>query len=76
MHKVALDIAFGDNTIVVQVQDDGIGFDVGQDVASGGFGLIGINQRARRLHGNLKITSKLGEGTVVAISAPIPPLLQ
>ena len=54
--------------IVVTVRDDGRGFDPER---SRGMGLIGMEERVRRLRGTLVIESKPGQGTLV--KAELPP---
>jgi signal transduction histidine kinase len=59
----------------LDVLDDGSGFskdDVGP--AEGGFGLVGMDQRVRRLSGQLEIESEPGRGTAVSASVPAIPL--
>lgn len=55
----------------IEVGDDGKGF----DTAAGrhGLGLDGMKERAAILGGRLEIRSRLGGGTIVALTAPLPP---
>jgi signal transduction histidine kinase len=50
------------------VQDDGAGFDTR---FLRGLGLLGMEERVRRLGGNLQITSKPGRGTLVHAALPV-----
>lgn len=50
------------------VTDNGKGFDTASNRT--GFGLIGIAERVRLLHGNLNIQSSPGEGTALEITIP------
>lgn len=62
------------NEVLVTVQDNGRGFAPGaSDLAQGvgGFGLIGISERARLLGGNLVIKSAPGQGTTLNIKIPL-----
>jgi signal transduction histidine kinase len=62
--------------IAVTISDDGRGFQVRRDAASGltgGFGLSGIAERVRILGGHLDAASAPGEGTRVEVTAPIAP---
>lgn len=73
--KVGLDASGtvgGAETIVVTVEDDGIGFDV--DVAKSGnrFGLTSMQERIKVLGGNLTLASRPGTGTTVRIEVPVP----
>ncbi|KAB2967833.1 PAS domain S-box protein [Zoogloea sp.] len=55
--------------LVLEVGDDGCGFDTTQD--SGGFGLLGMRERALSLGGEMTVCSKPGEGTVVSVHIPV-----
>jgi signal transduction histidine kinase len=57
-----------DDKILLQVSDDGRGFDP-QRVR--GLGILGIEERVRRLGGNLAIESKLGHGTTLRAEFPL-----
>ena len=55
---------------VLEIRDDGAGFDPAQ--ASGkGFGLHNLGERASRLHGRLAILSAPGKGTAVRLVIPL-----
>lgn len=56
-----------DQTITLQVRDDGIGFEpaAAAGLAQGHFGLYGMRERAQRLGGSLAIDSVPGGGTTV-----------
>ena len=63
-----------DGQIGIQVQDDGVGFDV-QDalnVKDGirGLGLLGMRERASLLGGTVMIDSQVGQGTRVQVEVP------
>ena len=68
---IIVDVVFKDDRITLCVQDDGKGFDLERHAESAGFGIIGMNQRAERLGGRLTVTTSPGNGTEVAIAAPI-----
>lgn len=61
--------------IKMTVKDNGKGFlpelSKGDENYNGGFGLIGIVERARLLKGEAEIQSELGKGTSIKISVPI-----
>lgn len=58
----------GPETLVVEVADDGAGFD--QDASEPGFGLLGMEERASLVDGRLELTSKVGAGTRVRLTVP------
>jgi signal transduction histidine kinase len=59
-----------DGQITIEVRDDGQGFDATS--SGGGFGLIGMNERAALVGGTLKIDSTPGSGTTVRAQFPAP----
>jgi len=61
--------ALGD-AVVVEVRDDGVGFDAAADAGRGGRGLANMAQRARLLGGTLAVVSHPGQGTPVRLTLP------
>ncbi|HWF11628.1 MAG TPA: sensor histidine kinase [Bryobacteraceae bacterium] len=55
--------------VAFSVQDDGSGFD--QRFVRG-LGLLGMEERVRRLGGELRIDSRIGRGTVISAELPLP----
>jgi signal transduction histidine kinase len=68
--EICIDLTFEDDQIRLGLQDDGRGFDLRQREEGGGFGLIGMRQRAERIGGRLTISSRPGRGTEVVVTAP------
>ena len=58
-----------DDGIVLQVEDNGTGFDVA--ASSAGLGLVNLRNRAEKLNGSLQILSEVGGGTRLIWSVPI-----
>ena len=56
-------------SIVVRVTDDGRGFDPGR---SRSMGILGMEERVKRLGGTLRVESQPGKGTTVTAEFPIP----
>jgi signal transduction histidine kinase len=52
----------------LEVEDDGTGFD--PTAGSGGFGLVGMHERAELVGGTLEVDSALGRGTLVRAVLP------
>ncbi|MGH9838645.1 MAG: sensor histidine kinase [Blastocatellia bacterium] len=50
------------------VRDDGSGFDPAGAASGGHFGLIGMRERAEKIGGELTLSSRLGQGTEVAVT--------
>jgi signal transduction histidine kinase len=70
--KVDVSIIFSDDFVEVSVNDDGKGFEVGNDSTPEvrQAGLIGMRERARSVGGHLQIKSSRAQGT--SVSAHIP----
>ncbi|HKO28809.1 MAG TPA: GAF domain-containing sensor histidine kinase [Solirubrobacteraceae bacterium] len=65
---VTVRLAGENGKLVVEVSDDGVGFDPrAADVRSRHLGLTSMEERARELHGRLKIRSAPGQGTTVRV---------
>jgi signal transduction histidine kinase len=63
---VMVRLAGEDGKLVLEVSDDGVGFDPqAPDVRSRHLGLTSMEERARESHGRLKIRSAPGQGTTV-----------
>lgn len=58
----------------IELRDDGIGFDPTLVAhQSGHYGLLGLGERARLLHGHLSLQSAPGAGTCLSFSFPVHP---
>jgi signal transduction histidine kinase len=58
-------------TVCLQIRDDGAGFETARMSKRGGFGISGMQERARRIGGTLTITSTPGQGTSVTVQVPL-----
>lgn len=61
-------LRFDDSEITLTVEDDGTGFDVPQfgGTEPGHFGLLGMQERATKIHARLTLESRRGAGTRIA----------
>lgn len=65
----------GRGRLIVDVRDDGRGFELGNDgmpLHGEGLGLLGMRERAVRLGGQLVFESAPGQGTRVCLDIPVP----
>ena len=79
--RVALTLSYMTNVVVLDVRDDGVGFNPEADRKPhqlrrragemGGFGLRGMRERAERVGGKLLVDSTPGEGTTLAVELPL-----
>jgi len=69
-HKVIVALRQDEQTIRLEVSDDGIGFDPTAAQETGGLGLSGITERVALMGGSLEIESAPGAGTRVRVEVP------
>ena len=79
--RAGLTLSYLDDVVLLDVRDDGVGFDPAASDAGtagagdggpgrGGFGLASMRQRVAEAGGTLEIESAPGEGTAIAVSVP------
>jgi len=70
---IQISLHFEPTAVRLVVRDDGCGFDVthAASSAAGHFGLLGMRERAEKIHGVLTITSQPDNGTIVAVTVPL-----
>lgn len=68
---IRISLCARDRNLVLEVKDDGCGFDPSKVDHNGGMGLKSMYERARILSGELNITSAPGKGTLVHLLAPL-----
>ena len=66
--EVSVSLTRTSRRVILEVSDDGTGFDPG--LASSGLGLASMRERAAAVGGLLKITSAPGAGTTVRLAVP------
>jgi len=66
-----------DQYLILEIQDDGVGFDIGEVDANydqrGSLGMLSLRERAELLDGTLRIESAEGKGTRVTLIVEIEP---
>jgi len=71
--KIEVRVCYREREVVLEVKDNGRGFDTNEAlaIAAGHFGLLGLRERANKLQGRLRIESQPGTGTVVSVTVPV-----
>jgi two-component system sensor histidine kinase UhpB len=70
-HRVKIHLAYLSQKVLLQIQDDGIGFDpTKRQIGQPGLGLAGMQERAESVGGILRIDSSPGHGTLVECTIP------
>lgn len=67
--EIVLSVDYDPKRVVLTVEDDGRGFHPAQQTR--GFGLRGMEKRARSIGARLAVTSEAGKGTRVQVRAPL-----
>ncbi|MEP0891646.1 AAA family ATPase [Leptolyngbya sp. PL-A3] len=66
--KIWVELVYEEAHCLLRVKDDGQGFGVGSISSIGGFGLLGMSERAEQIGAQLTIQSQLGQGTEITIT--------
>jgi signal transduction histidine kinase len=67
--EVHLTLTYLDDALLLDVADDGAGFDTA--IRAGGYGLVGMQERLARASGKLTVESTPGYGTTINASLPL-----
>ena len=62
---------FGEAATCLEVQDDGVGFDLTAARDGGGLGIPGMKERVQKIGGRLEIKSAPGQGPKIVVEVPI-----
>ncbi|MBR8836852.1 MAG: AAA family ATPase [Stigonema ocellatum SAG 48.90 = DSM 106950] len=66
--EIRVELVYNETQCILRVKDDGRGFGVGSTPLSGGFGLLGMSERAERISAQLRIQSQPGQGTEIIVT--------
>jgi PAS domain S-box-containing protein len=67
---VRIQLQISDNKLVLQITDNGVGFDKNNSGREDSYGMIGMKERVILLDGELDIISEIGHGTTVRVEIP------
>ncbi len=65
---VQVKLAARENNLVLEIHDDGKGFDTTNHAPQGHYGLAGMQERAALIGGTLEISSQVGKGTRIMLT--------
>lgn len=70
---IRIELDFSQPHVVMEIRDDGKGFvpESSPGPNEGHFGLLGMSERAKRLGGQIAVTSAPGTGTVIRVEIPL-----
>jgi two-component system sensor histidine kinase DevS len=70
-HQASIHLWTAPGRVLLEISDDGIGFDIPQMRMALGHGLANMLTRARKVGGDIEINSDLGKGTTILAWAPL-----
>jgi signal transduction histidine kinase/GAF domain-containing protein len=66
-NNILVELVYNDAQCLLRIKDDGQGFGVGSVSSLGGFGLLGMSERAEQIGAQLAIQSEPGRGTEIVV---------
>jgi signal transduction histidine kinase len=70
---ISVDLDFAEREFRITVKDDGRGLDPTKPPSGdGGFGVVGMRERAHHIQGQLEVRTAPGKGTEISLRIPIP----
>jgi len=69
--EIRVTVAFEVSRLTLTIADDGKGFDVKGSAETGHWGLVGMQERAQHIGGQIKIASSPGNGARVMVAVPL-----
>jgi PAS domain S-box-containing protein len=70
---VAISLLLQGSELLLEINDNGIGFDLEAAAQRDSLGLLGMRERAIALGGQLEVDSILGKGTTIRVRVPVVP---
>ena len=70
--SVNVSLAYAPASVMLEIRDDGCGFDPSAPAPQGHFGLVGMRERADKIQAKFTIESAQGTGTIIRVSIPYP----
>ncbi|HXV77103.1 MAG TPA: sensor histidine kinase, partial [Candidatus Polarisedimenticolaceae bacterium] len=69
--RISLRLERREREVVLEILDDGTGFDIDAGRSGGGFGLSCMEERAKRMGGTFAVQTERGRGTRIRVSVPV-----
>ena len=69
--EASIKLVGDEHELVLQVCDEGVGFDQTSSHSQPGIGLASMHERVQLVHGKLSIESSLGNGTTIEVRVPV-----
>ena len=73
--NITISILFNPKFCVLEIHDDGKGFELNEALSTNSYGLSNIKERVELVQGKIKIKSDTNQGTTILIKVPSDPVL-
>jgi signal transduction histidine kinase len=70
--EIRIELRYEKSQCILQIKDNGQGFERSSLSTGRGFGLLGMTERAERIGAELTIESRLGQGTEIIVRVQTP----
>ena len=68
--RAGVTLSFTDDSVVLDIRDDGVGFDPTRTPRADSYGLTAMRKRVDQIDGEMHIESTRGEGTAISVKVP------
>ena len=68
--RAGITLSFTDDSVVLDIRDDGVGFDPLEHPQRDSDGLTAMRKRVEQIDGELHVESARGEGTAISVKVP------
>ncbi len=68
--RAGVTLSFTDDSVVLDIRDDGVGFDPTQQPQHDAYGLTAMRKRVEQVDGEMHVESVSGEGTAISMKVP------
>jgi signal transduction histidine kinase len=69
-NRIEVCLTYDSEAVTLEINDDGNGFDPTRKPPAGHFGLVGMRERANKIHADFSIESTSGSGTTLRVRLP------
>ena len=68
--RAGITLSFTDDSVVLDIRDDGVGFDPHEQPQRDSYGLTAMRKRVEQIDGEMHVESARGEGTAISVKVP------
>ena len=68
--RITVTLRYESESVTLEIDDNGCGFDASVKPPTGHFGIIGMRERANKIHATLQVISTVDIGTTLRLTLP------